>query len=945
MKWHPLFKIVLGVGIAGTLISFAAENDPASLGATVRADTGRLKMRLSWGHQSSAPGPFHLRLMTNEVALTQLKPVNFDPGDTLRGGVCETRAGAGDADGIEFALVFPEREVKEIGNLQKIWAHLFANADADTARRLRSDPGYRRDTRKLTIQMDAEGTRGFSLTVDQLLTTKVFWVPELDVFIAAGDGLVSFEEHQQALGSWNGQRVLAQLERDPEASYEEYKSRWEDMGSAAYHNPDWVPPGHIVGVTWDSAIPKFGIDRGAGVWNDYGNPDHFRFGYDFGELSPDLVGSWKGQKLSNGLPILTTTVERDGVRYEVEQFAFPLRGPPQDRNGHIAMVLLQKLRLTELLGHGRTLSTGMTHRREFPAPEAGIQVRTNGAVLLWEEAASGRVLLSVAGTGFTLQSNLVNGGKFRTNRIVLNATLPPHGVRELIIKLPSPLVPQADRESFLALHYADSRNATAKFWSDYLAQGAQFTVPEPAVNELFRANLWHALRLPRRHGGGDPSVKIDLPYSNFAYDQHGTPWPVNQAIYVDYMLYDLRGYHSISAEELAAIYRNNQEPGGHVGGFANWGVYTPSVVYAVAKHYLLSRDRASLERLLPQTLKALDWCLAEIKKASERTGLDRGLVLAPLNDLSHDLKGWSFNQAYLYAGPELLGRALADIGHPRAAECRAAASAMYGAVQHAFAHAAMQSPLVQLRDHTWIPYVPADALTPRRLLEVWYPTDVDCGSLHLSRLKALDPRGPLTSCLLNDHEDNLFLNQWGMANEPVYNQHATAYLLRDDVKPAIRAFYSMMACAFSHSAFEPVEHRWSWGQYFGPPSTDGAWFELYRQMLIHERDDDSLLLLQATPRKWLEHGKQIRVERAPTYYGPLAMTVTSRAEDGEIVASLDLASPKVPAEIFLRLRHPQGKKIQSVLLNGTNWTDFDASREWIRVPKPNGKHFEIVARF
>ena len=50
--------------------------------------------------------------------------------------------------------------------------------------------------------------------------------------------------------------------------------------------------------------------------------------------------------------------------------------------------------------------------------------------------------------------------------------------------------------------------------------------------------------------------------------------------------------------------------------------------------------------------------------------------------------------------------------------------------------------------------------------------------------------------MLNDHEDNLFYRGWGMANEPVYNQQATAYLLRDEVKPAIRSFYSEMACAF-----------------------------------------------------------------------------------------------------------------------------------------------------
>ena len=107
------------------------------------------------------------------------------------------------------------------------------------------------------------------------------------------------------------------------------------------------------------------------------------------------------------------------------------------------------------------------------------------------------------------------------------------------------MTPQ-DRDKLLALDYAATRAETIKFWSDYVARGAQFRVPEKAVNDLFRANLWHALRLPRRHGGSEPDVQIDLPYSNFAYDQHGTPWPVNQAVYVDYMLYDLRGYHDIS---------------------------------------------------------------------------------------------------------------------------------------------------------------------------------------------------------------------------------------------------------------------------------------------------------------------------------------------------------------------------------------------------------------
>jgi len=217
--------------------------------------------------------------------------------------------------------------------------------------------------------------------------------------------------------------------------------------------------------------------------------------------------------------------------------------------------------------------------------------------------------------------------------------------------------------------------------------------------------------------------------------------------------------------------------------------------------------------------------------------------------------------------------------------------------------------------------------------------------VHLLRLKALPADGVLADYLLNDHEDNLYLNGWGMANEPVYNQQATAYLLRDEPKAAIRAFYSYIACAFSHSVLEPVEHRWAWGQYFGPPSTDGAWFELYRNMLIHELDDDTLLLLQATPRKWLEDGKTIEVERAPTHYGSLTMKIESQAASNKLLAQIDMPDRKQPHILIVRLRHPRRQTIKSVTVNGRDWTDFDVKKEWLRIKNPDRPRYSIVAGY
>jgi len=914
-----------------------------------------LKLRLSWGHLSEDTNPFHVSFLAEEMEIADISGQVLEPADQFREGAWVTHAGGHDVDGVELTLRYPETPVRVTGNLQSIWAYLIEHSDDDTARRLRLDPAYRQDSRKLIVQMNSEGTKGFSVTIDQLLQNTVFWVPLLDIYLAAGDSPISFADHLKELESWKDKRILDQVHKEPEATYEQYTARWEDMASPDYVNPHQPYPGHIVCLSWDSAIYKFGVDRGAGVWNDLGNPDKFRFWFDFGDLSRRIAESWKSQKLADGLPVISTIFEKDSLRYEVEQFAYPLNGPPNARRGDIPMVLLQKVKVMNLKESPREISVLVNHQRQLPVSAVPkIISLTESAAFLYEDGASGNILFSIEGTspGLRVSSNPDSGkkadekknSKLTTRNIMISFDLGANESQEFIVKLPSPIISPEDREKLLGLEYARARLETLSFWSDYVKRGAQFKVSEKAVNDLFRASLWHALRLPRRHGGQEENIRIDLPYSNFAYGQDGTPWPVNEAVYVDYMLYDLRGYHDISVEELLAIYRNNQEANGHVGGYANWIVYTPGMIYAVAKNYLLSGDREALDELLPQTLRALDWCLAEIKDGSKGSGASTSLVRGPLNDGSGE-GIWAFNQAYVYAALDLFGRVLNEIGHPRAQECLKAARNIRQTIAKSFGTATVWSPLVQLRDHTWIPYVPCEASKFGRLLEQWYPTDVDTGAVHLLRLKALPADGLLADCLLNDHEDNLYLNSWGMANEPVYNQQATAYLLREDPKAVIRAFYSYMACAFSHSVFEPVEHRWAWGQYFGPPSTDGAWFELYRNMLIHELDDDTLLLLQATPRKWLEDGKTIEVERAPTHYGRLSMKIESQALSNKLLAQIDMPDRRYPHNLLVRLRHPRRQPIKSVTVNGRDWTDFDVKKEWLRIKNPDRPQYSIVAGY
>jgi len=912
----------------------------AGPGSPLRAAEARetLNVRFEFDYRSPEPTTFTPQLVKGSPGLEVVTPPPF-------------ALGAGTAGSVTAEVSWPKpSQPPRVPH--SIWQHLLDHGEPGQVARLKDDPGLQPDAPVLTVLMAPDGTRGFSIGLEQLARHQAMWLPEHNAFITLADAPVDFAEH---LASLQGERVLDRVKHEPEATLAAWTNKWADFGNPTQphygQETSWLgTKGHLTGfVARHGSLYKFGVDRWASVRPDFASPHKFRF-------DPLWPGSqWTGQRIVDGLPVLVTTLERTGQRCEIEQFAATLGAPaslPASPNpkpdageaagapgrGEIASVFFTKVRVSGAAGplnFSFRLATESTNRHPEFREVAGrscIVDRETGAVWLMIEP----------GPGLALQPRAAIADE-REPRIEFDCVgqLAAGETREVVFKLASPVV-SADAASKLAgIDFAQARAATVCYWEDWLNQGARFEVPEKTVNDLFRANLWHALMLPRFR----EADHIDLPYSNFAYGQLNADWPINQAVYVDYMLYGLRGHFAVAEEEFAAMYRSQQKPDGRVGGYAEWGVYSPGMLYSIAQNFLLSGDRASFERLLPASLQAMDWCLKEMGQGRQSKDAP-GLIVAPLNDLTHAKRAWGFPNGYFVAGLDIFARALAAYGHSRAAEVQAVAKTMHADVTAAFARASVKSPVVQLADGTWNNYVPCDAMTPRRMIEEWYPTDVDCGPLHMARLAAIDPRGWLATAMLHDHEDNLFLNQWGMANEPVYNQQATAYLYRDEPEGVIRAFYSMMACAFSHHQLTPLEHRWAWGQYYMPPSTDGAWFELYRNMLVNELSgNDTLFIGQAVPRAWLADGKRIHVERAPTHFGLIGFTMESRAAANEIAVTLDPPRRQRPAALIVRLRHPQQKPLQSVTVNGRAWSDFDAKREWVRIAAPAAVRYNISARY
>ena len=110
-------------------------------------------------------------------------------------------------------------------------------------------------------------------------------------------------------------------------------------------------------------------------------------------------------------------------------------------------------------------------------------------------------------------------------------------------------------------------------------------------------------------------------------------------------------------------------------------------------------------------------------------------------------------------------------------------------------------------------------------------------------------------------------------------------------------------------------------------------------------NDHTLLLAQATPRKWLEDGKKIEVRRAPTYFGPVSLQMESQARSGKILATVEFEGNNPPQLLLIRVRHPDGKPIRSITVDGQDWKDFDSRKEWVVIRNPSRSRYSIVAGY
>lgn len=155
--------------------------------------------------------------------------------------------------------------------------------------------------------------------------------------------------------------------------------------------------------------------------------------------------------------------------------------------------------------------------------------------------------------------------------------------------------------------------------------------------------------------------------------------------------------------------------------------------------------------------------------------------------------------------------------------------------------------------------------------------------------------------------------------DPAYSYHTDTYLALEMAETAAALYGIGMIEAADRIARESTAYH----KGILPHLYSGTQqMLLLRNMLLREEGQD-LWIGQAIPRPWLENGKEVRVENAPTLFGKVGFVIRCGHRARRITAELDPPKEHPPTRIFLRLRHPENRAIGKVTVNGVAYGDYE----------------------
>ncbi|OHB63783.1 MAG: hypothetical protein A2168_08550 [Planctomycetes bacterium RBG_13_50_24] len=824
------------------------------------------------------------------------------------------------------------------------------------------------DETVVTLRCDAAT---FSFATADLIKWGHIFIPDFGVIVRRAGDKTTYAAARQ---TWLQNRSMNIYTKVADEKEQTFGRAWEDIPTK---EPFYIPLG------FDGGRQYFGLepDGSAFCRNNWlnripgrdtkrclydGDNIRYRFGLSDAELVERTI-------VDGSLPMTVTQWRRGGVRYRQTAFVVPFDGMPAEGGSIYAddtLVLMLRFEMTreraDAQADARLDLEVVTGKSENLALDGGfIYVAGSGPERL-------RMLVTSPDLAATYAMDR-QGGK-----IVYRASLSPEKTnRTLDVAIPYiTLTGQQEWTRLSGLRYDKEFEEVRSYWSRRIEQGTQIITPEPMINDYYKATVSHLLlNTDREVGTSDRYVARVGTFSYGAFSNESCM-----------MISDLdrRGYHK-RAEQALETWLHYQGTVGLPGDFSTtegqfygaagyedggYNQHHGFVLWCLGEHYWYTRDLVWLKRAASKIVAGCDWIINERKRTIAEAqspgirAIERGLLPPGNLEDIRDWRSWLSTNVYSWWGMDNAAGALSAAGLPDGERLLREAETYKGDILRAFMDAMFRSPVVRLRDGSWIPHIPPEV--HRRGRTFGWITETLEGPIHMIRTGLIEPQDRIAGWIIKDYEDNLYISEqygynitgeeferyWfsrgGISMQANLLCNPIPYLLRDEPKHFLRAYFNAFATSYFPDTRMMTEHALpNIGDHRGDhyKSSDEANSTYWLRMMFVQERGDELWLGAAIPRYWLADGRNCGIEDARTYFGPMSVKYESLLSQGQIVATLDPPRRNSPKKICIRFRHPEAKKIVRCEIDGKPYKNFDPEKEWVVLSECPAKQTRIAAYY
>ncbi len=487
------------------------------------------------------------------------------------------------------------------------------------------------------------------------------------------------------------------------------------------------------------------------------------------------------------------------------------------------------------------------------------------------------------------------------------------------------------------------------YWEAIMAPAMRVELPDAWLADVIRANQAHVLVAARNERQGAlvaPWVAADRYL--VAIDSEGNS-PIRGM--------QCWGHFDYARRAFEYAFSRYRPEGFMTTGYTLMG--SGWHLWALGEYMRLAEDDGWFTATAGKPAGLCRWVIAQLAK-TRRLGPDgqpapgSGLMPPGVEADWNAYACYFYSNSYFKAGLEAAGQALKRVGHPDADAVLAAAGQLGEDILREFRRAQAAAPVVALQDGTWVPYSPASVHTPGPMADFFpgqdanrsWAYDVELGPHHMVPLGVMAADAPEAGWMMDHMEDEQFLaDGWGAYPaarnragwfdmggfakvQPYYGRNAEVCALRDDVRPFLRSYFNTLASLVDGTCLSIYEHFANFC--YNKTHETGCFLHQSRTMLLTERGRELWLAPMVTDN-WLHDGMKISVANAPTCFGPTGYQIVSAVASGHIDAVVEPPTRSAPAAIVLRLRHPEGKPIRAVEVDGQPHADFDNTLQVVRL--------------